>query len=1063
VPASTSAMVAPPEFLRAAALVPQVDESVTVPLHRRDGAALYLVGRMRLAVRGGGVVERGDERFPMGATHSLELPERLGGGFLFHQADARGTRLWRARSWTGELEALGYVSRPAHEVVVGFDRIYLRSRQGSVLAIDPADGRLATLGPLPDASAYGAMAFVDGWRAVVDTDVAGPMATFDGGETWRKIEGLAPIRTILVGDGDPVIATEDGHVRLLASGVLERPDSPSPDDIADDEEVGLEPPPALGANALRVAVERGIPDSMETVLVAHQGKLARVAVPSGRIVALAESGPGGEGAACQGVRLGDGLGFVCGAAGRATTVHRFVAPFGVAELRRFEEPRFVSASGNGRLVVRGACGAESHPPRAEVSPVVERVPSDAPTASAPTASAPAREMPAPAAVGRRHYCILDGHGGETEVAVSGELGVERVTALADGRVAIVIPPRPGVEGMLNLIDGRRTQSLPLRFGEAPADAVKAARGGLWLDGMWLDREGSLGAWVEAGGRVIGVRLALDGAVTLGPVQDSAPQSMFSGPLALAFHGEVAHESTDGGRTWRRFTLPQLPDAVETRTRGCSPAGCSLPGWLRVGWFGDVVVDAVRAAPEVPSRTAPLEVPASLSMSCVDSAPKTRRGRAPLKGGKGGPAAVSARAAAKPQAPPAKPPAPPAKPPAPPAKPPIPSAKVAKVDSKPHRSGSGKRPVPARPSPPRIVLGKGRSTTGEAGPPLAGWLDFMGQSPPRLAAGEDGFGKASFSPFGTSMHAYVWGPRSGAWTRAGSWTFRFGDRFDPGSPLRETARGRAPFGDLDAALDGLGARPHAGYTQWYATRDPGGRALLATVCRSNAGRCELFSAVDSQPPVTLASMTGARRPRERGAVLLGARWYFLTDISGGYELWRADPTSTTMLSVIRRVGGTRTAALDPPALVRRDEDGAIGLLLQAATDELQPARKPAYLVYPIDPETGAIGTPLRIGLESLGTSPRRCTGEEEGFRAEVTLSTATAIDLVGAAAHLDGIEYRLRLDPERSCVEGIVARTSKGYEPRELTPFERPSGVAPLPLVVDEAATSERRVFDCYPR
>ena len=43
------------------------------------------------------------------------------------------------------------------------------------------------LGPLPSASSYGLLAFADGWRAVVDTDMRGPLATFDAGATWRSL------------------------------------------------------------------------------------------------------------------------------------------------------------------------------------------------------------------------------------------------------------------------------------------------------------------------------------------------------------------------------------------------------------------------------------------------------------------------------------------------------------------------------------------------------------------------------------------------------------------------------------------------------------------------------------------------------------------------------------------------------------------------------------------------------------------------------------------------------------------------------------------------------------
>jgi len=548
-------------------LVPEIDADATEPSYEEEGRVKYLLGGTLRVIRyENGAVERADERFPQGGVRAIELPERFGGGYLFYQADNQGTRLWRASEWTGRLFPLANTGQMATDVVAGFDRLYLRLEPNRLIAIDPQTGVLMPLGQLPPAPSYGAMAFADGWRAVVDSELRGPMASFDAGATWRTLGITEQVSSASVRDGDPVLNIDGGYYIVDAGGHVQlvRTDDEDKDEPADEteeEEPEHEEHP-LGERPLRTAVEHGFPDTPTSAVVAYRGSLVRLSLPDGTVRGVHPHAIGSEQATCHGTRVGTGFGFVCGEASGPTVVYAFAPPLALREVARFDEPRFVSPSGNGALVVRGGCAAKA---------------------------APVADM--------RRYCVIGVDGAMKEIAVRGELGAERVVALGDGRTVVLVPPRLERAGRLTVIDGDKLDNHPLKFPAAPQAAVKLARRGLWLEGFAQRAPDSIGGWVEAGGPIVGITVKLDGSVELGKAQDEVAESLVSGSFALlAKEGGGAVESTDGGKSWSEVELPKLPEnAGDPKTRSCSPVGCSLRNWVRVGWGPPAVKDDLAGA------------------------------------------------------------------------------------------------------------------------------------------------------------------------------------------------------------------------------------------------------------------------------------------------------------------------------------------------------------------------------------------------------------------------------------------------------------------------------------
>ena len=546
------------------------------------GQRRVLLDRMRMIARDDGAIERAVELLPRGPVSAVALPSRLGGGYVFHANAGIGAQIWRASDWLAKLEPLVQLGAVVDAVIPGFDRLYVRYQSnGRLAAIDASTGEPRGLGTLPPAAAYGRLAFADGWRAVVDTDLRGPLATFDAGATWRSVGIAERPLSIDVVSGDPAVTVAGGRYLVDARGAVTfRPDAarePGFNVILDEDEVAARQTGPLGKKPLRAAIEGGFPDSLTTAIVARGGALVRVSLRDGAVIATAEDAYPERLASCHALRVGKGYGFLCGERAGATAVYELAPPLALKPALRFARPRLVVASGNGALVIRGSCEDGDR------------------------AKAAALEDDA------RPYCIRSAAGALREIRIKGELGVGRVVALADGRVIILVPPRGGSPGQITILDGAAAKSLPLQLPGDPAFTDRLLRRGMWLDGFEEREKGVLAGWVEAGGPVLGVRIKLDGKVTAGDVRDDAGGAILAGRFGLSLgEGGRAAETIDGGLHWEVLDLPERDDEAERvgPTRACGPAGCVLGGWIRVGWGKAESNDDMRpAAAPSPSYTA----------------------------------------------------------------------------------------------------------------------------------------------------------------------------------------------------------------------------------------------------------------------------------------------------------------------------------------------------------------------------------------------------------------------------------------------------------------------------
>lgn len=735
---------------------PEDDAALPEVRPSADGRRAFMLRGTRWLLHPDGSIERARQVFREEEVRAAELPARLGGGYIFYATSGGATSLWRARSWTGELTPLARVEPPVTELTSGFDRIYVTGSSSSLpRALDPSDGTVRDLGPLPAAAAYGPMIFADAWRAVVLGGVRGPLATFDAGESWQPVRAPAAVTELgLTAEGAIELGTDVGRIELSATGQLLETSARGSDALFAGADTFTRyprqafaaaaspeaPRSALGRPPLRAALLHGWPDTAESAVVVEGSVLARVRLRDGKLL---DAQPYRGRAPCRGVALGDGFGFVCGDAHGPTEVYAYRE--GRLELEfSLAGPRLVRSSGNGALVVAAPCSAL-------------RLARDADSGN--------EEEEQDGGAGR--YCVRHASGGHFELRVRGDVGAERITALRDGRVVVLTPPRSSAPGRLSIVSSSGSTSVPLSLTPSDGPAARLVRAGSWLDEVRELSPGVLGAWVVGARAFVGVKVSVEGEVKIARPQDGVEETAFHGPFALQIAASASvRETTDQGFDWRTSELPPgltTPTGAARRrrpVRGCSVLGCVYDDWLRVGYAKE------RAALEVPRPDAP-----------------------------------------------------------PRASFPSPGYAFWTLECAPEAAESVRAPVVARRRPAgaaaRVRRGELRETSA--------WIGFQGVPPPDLSSTDVGYDFGEVGEHG-GYRAYAWGPPVGEWSRRGAWQLRVGDRFSLAAPW-STSVSVGAWTDAAAAAQAFGLDPNVGVDWWLRLEASGEQGILQVRVRS----------------------------------------------------------------------------------------------------------------------------------------------------------------------------------------------------------------------------------------
>ncbi|HYQ43993.1 MAG TPA: hypothetical protein VER11_18555 [Polyangiaceae bacterium] len=875
---------------------PLEGSAVSVVGEDKDGSRRIVSYGLRVLARPDGAIELAREYLPAArSVRALELPARLGGGFLFYVQSSSATLFFRARTFTGDLEPFARLDFEAEQVIAGFDRLYVVAHHPErIIALDSEHGTAQSLGSLPASPSYGKMAFVDGWFGALIVPLRGALVSFDAGVSWHPL-GVTPT-SIEVQDGALRLTGPEGILDLDHSGTFTRraePNGPPRENAVAQalRSAGAAPGEGRtrpGRELLKLAVLRGFRAADGSLLVANSGELLKIRDSDGKLLESDEHAyPGGG--ECTAVRYGSSSGFVCNDGPNQTALYAFEAPLRMRRVRTFRGARYVAASGNGSLVIRGSC-AEPNP-----------------------------DLPG-------SYCIARKSGEFSEIRVRGDLGAERVVALADGRVAVIVPPRLGAAGFLSLIDAQGSeQRVPLKLPSL--GPVALLEKGLWLDGFVeqpksdtssnpsltsasppsaasatpspsaLNEGTVLAGWVVGNEPFAGVRVALDGSVTVGRPENGIDRALLSASRALLV-GRTGRtrESTDGGFEWTDVELPSEFDPGrelrdDARLQGCSELGCAFAGFVRVGFRSRNAAPRLRIA-NLPDSTRLLQPGGSRwALRCEATGESSE-----------------------------------------PALPPVSRARISS------RSDDAVAPS---------------------------WAPFLELPPPALGSGEIGYDVGPSDGEGGAFRAYVWGERGADWARAGHFQLRLFDRFQVRRGVFQSAVTRSPWADAAAAAETFGFDASGNPVSWRAVLDPNQRA--AAVLASARGLLDLLLFEEGKTVVRIpnAGRLGFNFGMLSGVAKLADAWYLASfNENHGFMLSRMVAGRVERLAEYPDPGHEIASA----TLVRGVRSEELGIWVMGR----------GWFLYPIDPVSHALQAPLSASPAELSVMPPPCVSDADGF-------------------------------------------------------------------------------------
>ena len=818
-----------------------------------------------------------------------------------------------------------------------------------------------------------------------------------------------------------------------APTVTARPTATAGSDGPHDESVQDAGTRIFGKRPLAAAIEDGWPLTDGTAVIARDGALARVRLSDGALTEMVQGAFPLKPSRCHPVSLTranaiGAFGFLCGEPRGASAIYAYDPLRGrLSELKRFDRPRVVTSSGNGALAVRGPCAEDGDASATPREPTRIEAKLDAGADDGKEAKTDAgksdraeraekaerekaerekaeRDAAAKAAAPEVHpYCILGHDNAWREVHVRGDVGGERVVVLADGKIAVVSPPQ-GQSGpaRLTLLDKGRATTLPIVFPNVTADIARVLRLGVWLDGFEERKFGVVGGWIEAGGAMLGVEIALDGKATPGQFVRDAGMPFVSGRYGFGWTpSRRGFETTDGGMTWTSLELPEpLVPIGKVERRACGPVGCLAAGWLRVGW-GETKKPPVPPAPP-PHRATTTVSPPPLVLACEPTLPPMPT-------------------------------------------PPAPKPKAATVTPQ----ASSATPRRTFGGPPVLAA------TGAAG--LAELPSFFSQPGPPLRDAERGMPfevpellERSPPRLGGLARAYAWGPKGGDWDTQGKWQVKWLSPFAGWSEAHASVPTLPPQVLLDFTKSSAYGSYYQAYSSFFsiAAGDDPSHAMLV-VRRSTRTDVTPFELEADRAPVEIRRADGEPFLEIDAVTRAAGRWFIVTPPPAGVSspvttIWQVDGAVARELVHVSRAAvesgrpaGTR--------LARRSDGRAIGLVVDGQpTAERTTATR---WVLPIDVETGQLGEPESLGYTDLaGRTLEACTDDVVGWGFDTTLPGTARIRLAQGSGSMHALYVRLRLTTTRACVERIAGMYDGQSADRaaQLTrPGARTGGAPPL--------------------
>jgi hypothetical protein len=521
----------------------------------------------------------------------------------------KNRELYGAETFTGELHRIATLPAEPDRAFAWLDGTGLIVH-GGAFAVPAAGGAPK---PLPLAAVADAVA-ADARRALVFDAFGRARLTLDGGGSFTEItSSLGPATQVRVRGDEIAVTLRDGSERFIEpsgevrddrTGHLPGPGKPLPD-VIDAWPRGAE------RGALDAAVRSGLPLGDGGALIAARGLVGRLDLAAGRttsVVPLPETAQ----ADCVPVRAGTSILLACADRQRALVIDVSGAPrversFDLAGAPDLD--RFAAADGEA-LGYLGPCDGSPPPLR------------DAAGGGEGYNHSPARSPV---------FCARAGHDEWIEHRLDPSDAPDVIAWIprpAGGAVALVgrqgtfLPDaeRITVKGALRVVRVARNEP-PLAMPSYRSSSSTVLRRSLHARA-----DDVIEGWIPSGSGMPGstaVTFDAGGHPRAYPPPARSSQMVTSGRFAITKgEDDQLFETIDWGKHWSPIEGP--PGAGNAHPSFCSPVGCRVGSFVRLGWSADGGAQE-RAPKDKPSSARSSPPPPLVELACsFDGAPEGKR-------------------------------------------------------------------------------------------------------------------------------------------------------------------------------------------------------------------------------------------------------------------------------------------------------------------------------------------------------------------------------------------------------------------------------------------------------
>jgi hypothetical protein len=327
------------------------------------------------------------------------------------------------------------------------------------------------------------------------------------------------------------------------------------------------------------------------------------------------------------------------------------------------------------------------------------------------------------------------------------------------------------------------------------------------------------------------------------------------------------------------------------------------------------------------------------------------------------------------------------------------------------------------------------------PPLSPLLE---QPPPALTENLQGVDVGT-EPYGLQVRIYAYGPRGTDWTKTGSLSIAFADRFSVKPGVRMTAAARSPWPDVATAADALGAEPSTSAAGLATALDPSGAS--GALLLSSRGTQELFVFEAGRVPLRIPNAGRLGLAARFSGVVKTKAGVFIGSYDEGSRVFRVYRVAGQDLDVVLEVTDIPPPRGANAELVRTAAGDALGIWTRG-TD---------WFVHPVDLESASVDAPYRVTAAQLASLPEPCAAGTEGFVVTSVPGPDPYATELPAGMNARSFEGRFRVSALGICIDELAAIGDAGPSPTKALSTARFVGRPTVDVTVTERKPLGRRV------